>query len=301
VAKYTSPAGTRQSRLQSAGDGPRSTYSAAHWHLSNTPSRCRRTQAPVDNVENPGSRVHCSPERAPELWNSRSRRTLTAHDTRPTRGPEAAIRVPLQSQEIANRRKCAAKAWTCRPPRSEKPLSTTRGQRSPGADPAGSRRGRGPTAGGVPSRERTSSETTRASTETTHTQTNGGPSVPLARSPAARIEASSACCSSSAVPACPLAWPCRRRHYWTKGAHGAQTAKKPTFPIFNRKGGVCGLRLPLFCTFSTAVDDSVDNDHVPPAKSRSSHWGIPCPQGPFGTKELHFAHFPSGCTCGKSA
>ena len=44
-----------------------------------------------------------------------------------------------------------------------------------------------------------------------------------------------------------------------------QAPKKPTFPIFNRKGGVCGTRVSTFYTFSTAVDNPVDNYHIIPA------------------------------------
>jgi hypothetical protein len=38
-----------------------------------------------------------------------------------------------------------------------------------------------------------------------------------------------------------------------------RTPPKPTFPIFNRKGGLCGRHIPLFYTFSTTVDFSVEN------------------------------------------
>lgn len=45
---------------------------------------------------------------------------------------------------------------------------------------------------------------------------------------------------------------------------------KPLFPIFNRKGGLCGYRVPGFYTFYTGVDTSVDNWTKLPAYSRSS-------------------------------
>ena len=44
-----------------------------------------------------------------------------------------------------------------------------------------------------------------------------------------------------------------------------EAPKKPTFPIFNRKGGVCGTSVSTFYTFSTAVDNSVDNPALLPA------------------------------------
>ena len=44
--------------------------------------------------------------------------------------------------------------------------------------------------------------------------------------------------------------------------------EKPSFPIINRKRGVCGNRVSRFCTFSTAVEDPVDKSRVRPANER---------------------------------
>ena len=45
--------------------------------------------------------------------------------------------------------------------------------------------------------------------------------------------------------------------------------EKPSNPIINRKGGVCGTGVPCVCTFSTAVEDAVEKSDVSPAKRRA--------------------------------
>ncbi len=45
--------------------------------------------------------------------------------------------------------------------------------------------------------------------------------------------------------------------------------QKWTFPIFNRKPALCGLRVSPFCTFSTPVDTAVDSLRFSPAITRS--------------------------------
>lgn len=76
--------------------------------------------------------------------------------------------------------------------------------------------------------------------------------------------------------------------------------RETTFPIFNRKAGLCGRWLPGFRTFSTAVDSTVDNLVAPPANQRSlpSERGPPSP--PAQAKPLHFASPSSHHACGKS-
>jgi hypothetical protein len=73
-----------------------------------------------------------------------------------------------------------------------------------------------------------------------------------------------------------------------------------TFPIFNRKLGVCGRCIASFCTFSTPVDDAVDNWVVSPAK-RSS---LPTAQHAFHhvteTEEPLFPGFVCQQGCGKT-
>ncbi len=68
---------------------------------------------------------------------------------------------------------------------------------------------------------------------------------------------------------CPMS-PSRppRRPHARSSAH-PEVSAKPTFPIFNRKPGVCGTRVPLFYTFSTGVDDAVDKTYLLPAYHRS--------------------------------
>ena len=46
--------------------------------------------------------------------------------------------------------------------------------------------------------------------------------------------------------------------------------EKSSFPIINRKGGVCGTRVSAFYTFSTAVEEAVEKVSFSPAKCRAS-------------------------------
>jgi hypothetical protein len=73
-----------------------------------------------------------------------------------------------------------------------------------------------------------------------------------------------------------------------------------TFPIFNRKPGVCERHVPPFRTFSPAVDTPVYNFHFLPANCHSlAPIGTP-PDPPLQSKGLHFTHFPSHEVCGKT-
>ncbi len=73
------------------------------------------------------------------------------------------------------------------------------------------------------------------------------------------------------------------------------------FPIFNRKAGLCGLHVPSFFTFCTAVDIPVDRQTLFPAQCRSfSLEGIPRQRQP-RTKGLQFPHFNPRVACGKTA
>lgn len=74
---------------------------------------------------------------------------------------------------------------------------------------------------------------------------------------------------------------------------------KPAFPIFNRKDGLCGSRLPLFCTFSTSVDSPVDKTAFIPAKEHSDPYESARSKRPLLDKALHFATFFCGLACGK--
>ena len=67
--------------------------------------------------------------------------------------------------------------------------------------------------------------------------------------------------------------------------------EKPTFPIFNRKGGVCGCRISLFCTFSTPVDEPVDKRPVFPGNRRSLFLDTGDPLSTFSSKGLDFSVF----------
>jgi hypothetical protein len=42
--------------------------------------------------------------------------------------------------------------------------------------------------------------------------------------------------------------------------------EKSTIPTINRKGGLCGTSVPAFYTFSTGVEDVVENKCFSPAK-----------------------------------
>jgi hypothetical protein len=75
--------------------------------------------------------------------------------------------------------------------------------------------------------------------------------------------------------------------------------EKPTFPIFNRKGGVCGRRISVFCTFSTPVDDPVDKHRVFPGNRRSICLDTRDPLSTFSSKGLDFPVFVFRRTCGK--
>lgn len=88
---------------------------------------------------------------------------------------------------------------------------------------------------------------------------------------------------------------------WTgPAATSSPLQQKPDFPIFNRKGGLCGLRLPTFYTFSTPVDCSVDKHNLSPAKGRSLSPDSARCNKPIVAKALHFADFLCGPTCGKT-
>jgi hypothetical protein len=78
--------------------------------------------------------------------------------------------------------------------------------------------------------------------------------------------------------------------------HGCE---KSTFPIFNRKGGLCGRRVPLFYTFSTPVDEAVDKPCFRPAKRPSfGHDMRGCCDAIVG-KDPQIPHFYSLGACGK--
>ena len=76
--------------------------------------------------------------------------------------------------------------------------------------------------------------------------------------------------------------------------------RETTFPIFNRKPGLCGCWLPRFRTFSPPVDSSVDKPAALPANLSS----LPSERQPLPpiaqAKPLHFAHPYSHPACGKS-
>ena len=80
---------------------------------------------------------------------------------------------------------------------------------------------------------------------------------------------------------------------------GTWVPEKPSFPIINRKGGVCGTGVPCVCTFSTAVEDAVEKSAVSPAKSRA--WGgekaarSACNK----RKSMDFPGFYASRSCGK--
>ena len=75
--------------------------------------------------------------------------------------------------------------------------------------------------------------------------------------------------------------------------------EKPTFPIINRKRGLCGRRVPLFYTFSTPVDLVVDKWHLIPANALSFGQDIKVISGTPTGKKVQIPHFYSPHACGK--
>jgi hypothetical protein len=75
---------------------------------------------------------------------------------------------------------------------------------------------------------------------------------------------------------------------------------KSTFPIFNRKLGLCGRCFPDFYTFSTAVDESVDKFKFTPAKRHSLSVKPNLQNRSSSSEELLFAHLSDRLPCGKS-
>jgi hypothetical protein len=216
----------------------------------------------VDNVENPHCCPRCGPGRCPVLWNPPLWRTLTAHAARPRAHPETAIRELRRLRNLSDRPTCAAIGRTWSPRRPDEPPRTATRPAWSGDGPAQSARERGLTAGRVGRGRRRSDDLARR------------PFAP--RRPYGRVlrgddprrrrsTAPAGCREPSPVAGRHRVRPYRARRHWTKGAHPAQTPKKPTFPIFNRKGGLCGTRVPAFYTFSTAVEKAVDNLTIMPA------------------------------------
>jgi hypothetical protein len=78
-----------------------------------------------------------------------------------------------------------------------------------------------------------------------------------------------------------------------------RVSTKPSFPIFNRKAGVCGTRIPVFYTFSTGVDDAVEKRCLPPGKSRSFSSGTAPRGAPRRRKPMDFPGFRDRPPCGK--
>jgi hypothetical protein len=74
-----------------------------------------------------------------------------------------------------------------------------------------------------------------------------------------------------------------------------------TFPIFNRKLGVCGCCIASFCTFSTPVDDAVHNQVFLPANRWSLSSTQPAVQHPSETEEPLFPGFAYRKGCGKTS
>jgi hypothetical protein len=92
-------------------------------------------------------------------------------------------------------------------------------------------------------------------------------------------------------------------------AHGAPrkeairrstTRSEITIPIFNRKRGLCGHRVPSFSTFCTGVDIPVDTACLVPANTRSAASATPTVTRRFSPKALHFPEFRSRSPCGKT-
>lgn len=74
---------------------------------------------------------------------------------------------------------------------------------------------------------------------------------------------------------------------------------KSTFPIINRKSGVCGTHVSGFYTFSTTVEAAVENDGLSPAKRRASHEEITSRATCYKRKSMDFPGFCAGPPCGK--
>lgn len=84
------------------------------------------------------------------------------------------------------------------------------------------------------------------------------------------------------------------------GRASRATPLETLFPIFNRKPGVCGGCIASFCTFSTPVDDAVDNPIFSPANRRFSPPTHPAVQRAPRTEEPQFPGFPYPQGCGKT-
>ena len=89
---------------------------------------------------------------------------------------------------------------------------------------------------------------------------------------------------------CAIAAHCRPRR---------GVGEKPSFPTINRKGGLCGTRVSPFYTFSTGVEDAVENRGVLPAKRQAS-WSGTQPDWPgHKRKSMDFPGFLAWSLCGK--
>jgi hypothetical protein len=108
--------------------------------------------------------------------------------------------------------------------------------------------------------------------------------------PAAALDLSFASCFCSSLPKQP-----RQAQSATQ-----TTPTEITFPIFNRKLGLCGRCLPGFCTFCTGVDSPVDSTTVTPANRRYIPATSTAACSPSTTKALHFPRITRHQPCGKT-
>jgi hypothetical protein len=113
----------------------------------------------------------------------------------------------------------------------------------------------------------------------------------IGASPAATLDLSFASCFCPSAP---------------EQARQAQSATQTTpteitFPIFNRKLGLCGRCLPGFCTFCTGVDSPVDSMTITPANRRYSPATSTPSHSPSTTKALHFPRITHQHPCGKTS
>jgi hypothetical protein len=76
-------------------------------------------------------------------------------------------------------------------------------------------------------------------------------------------------------------------------------AAKSSFPIINRKGGLCGTSVPAFYTFSTPVDSAVDKTSFIPANVRSYDDETILRFSSCKRKTMDFPGFSAGVPCGK--
>jgi len=79
----------------------------------------------------------------------------------------------------------------------------------------------------------------------------------------------------------------------------ARVIEKSGFPIINRNSGVCGTRVSGFYTFSTAVEDAVENLGILPAKWRYIHEETRSRRTCYKRKSMDFPGFYPDTPCGK--